>query len=77
MEHCKLYTTQSRLLTTLRKKASENIVGKGDNAGNQHFLLVPQCFLLKKKKRETPSFHQYLTHSHTMTPFGASWKQAF
>ena len=22
----------------------ENIVGKGENAGNQHFLLYPQCF---------------------------------
>ena len=24
---------------------NENIVGKGKNAGNQHFLLFPQCFL--------------------------------
>ena len=22
----------------------ENIVGKGENAGNQHFLHFPQCF---------------------------------
>ena len=22
----------------------ENIVGKGENAGNRHFLLFPQCF---------------------------------
>ena len=22
----------------------ENIVGKGENAGYQHFLLLPQCF---------------------------------
>ena len=22
----------------------ENIVGKGENADNQHFLLFPQCF---------------------------------
>ena len=22
----------------------ENIVGEGENAGNQHFLLLPQCF---------------------------------
>ena len=22
----------------------ENIVGKGENAGHQHFLLFPQCF---------------------------------
>ena len=23
---------------------SENIVEKGENAGNQHFLFFPQCF---------------------------------
>ena len=34
-----------RLLTALRKKAFENIVRKGENADNQHFLLFPQCFL--------------------------------
>ena len=39
-----LFPTKSRLLTTLDKKAFENIVGKGENAGNQHFLLFPQCF---------------------------------
>ena len=32
-------------LNTSGKKAFENIVGKGENAGNQHFLLFPQCFL--------------------------------
>ena len=42
----KLFTTQFRLLTTLKKRALENTVGKGENAGNQHFLLLPQCFLL-------------------------------
>ena len=30
---------------TLGKKPFENIVGKGENAGNQHFLLFPQCFI--------------------------------
>ena len=29
----------------MRKKPFENIVGKGENAGYQHFLLFPQCFL--------------------------------
>ena len=29
----------------LRKKPLENIVRKGENAGNQHFLLFPQRFL--------------------------------
>ena len=30
---------------TLKKKAIENFVWKGENAGNQHFLLFPQSFL--------------------------------
>ena len=34
--------TKSRLLTALNKKAFENIVRKGENVGNQHFLLFPQ-----------------------------------
>ena len=33
------------VLTTLGKRALENMVGKGENAGIQHFLLLPQCFL--------------------------------
>ena len=36
---------QSQLLTTLKKGPIENIMVKGENAGNQHFLLFPQCFL--------------------------------
>ena len=39
------FTTLSRVSTTLTKKPFENTVGKGENAGNQHFLLLPQCFL--------------------------------
>ena len=35
---------QSRVLTTL-KEVLENNEGKGENAGNQHFLPFPQCFL--------------------------------
>ena len=31
--------------TTLNERPFENIVRKGENAGNQHFLLFPQCFL--------------------------------
>ena len=48
----------------------ENIVGKGDNAGYQHFLLFQQCF-------QKSSILGSLTHSHTMTPFDAPGKQAF
>ena len=31
------------------KKAVENIVRKGENAGDQHFLLFQQCFLSLSK----------------------------
>ena len=34
----------------LKKKALENIVEKGENAGKQYFLLLRQCFLLYKEK---------------------------
>ena len=30
---------------TPKEKALENFVGKGENAGKQHFLLFQQCFL--------------------------------
>ena len=40
------HTTQSGLLMTLKKKAFKNIVGKGENASNQHFLLFQQGILL-------------------------------
>ena len=33
------------MITCLKEKAFENILGKGENAGNQHFLLFLQCFL--------------------------------
>ena len=36
---------------TLKKMAFENIVGKGENAGNQHFLLFPQCFLPYQREK--------------------------
>ena len=39
------FSIQLRLLTTLNMKPFENIVVKGENAGNQHFLLFPLCFL--------------------------------
>ena len=39
------WLTQSRLLTTLKKKPFENIVGNAENAGYQHFLHFPKCFL--------------------------------
>ena len=35
---------------TLRKKTFENILEKEENAGNQYFLLFPQCFQFYKAK---------------------------
>ena len=32
-----------------QKTAFENIVGKGEIARNEQFLLFPQCFLLNQK----------------------------
>ena len=65
----------------------EKIVGKGENAGYQHFLLFPQClqdlFFKVVKSRDCgkgltlSSIYTHLTHSHTMTPFDAPGKQAF
>ena len=34
-----------QILQPPRKKAFEDIVGKEENDGYQHFLLFPQCFL--------------------------------
>ena len=41
-----LYHTIPGFFSTQRKKPSENTVGKGENAGNLHIVLFPQCFLL-------------------------------
>ena len=38
------------LKATLEKRPFENIVGKGENAGYQHFLFFPQCFLTIPKR---------------------------
>ena len=34
----------AQMLISLFDKIEKNIVGKGENAGYQHFLLFPQCF---------------------------------
>ena len=36
-----------------RIEALENAVGKEENAGNQHFLLFPQCFLLCQREKSS------------------------
>ena len=39
---------------TSRKKSHENILRKGDDAGKQHFLLFPKCFLPQSNTEITP-----------------------
>ena len=41
--------TQSRFLMTQTEKPFENIVGKGENGGFQHFLISSRCFLTLPK----------------------------
>ena len=38
---------------TPSKKGLKNTVGKGGNAGNQHFLLFPQCFLVYQREKSS------------------------
>ena len=38
------------ILILMKMERVENILGKGENAGNQHFLLFPQCF-----QKDSPS----------------------
>ena len=48
----------------------ENIVGKGEKAGYQHFIFSHNAF-------KALCFRFVLTDSHTMTPFDAPGKPAF
>ena len=56
-----LYHTIHNVMTR-EKKTFENIVGKGENAGNQYFLLFPQCFLPFPK--QISIFDTYLNALH-------------
>ena len=38
-----IFSFSHNVFNPIRDK-KENIAGKGENAGNQHFLLFPQCF---------------------------------
>ena len=55
----------------------ENIVGKGENAGYQHFLIFPKSFQRASLSGMLKVVIVWLTHSHTMTPFDAPGKQTF
>ena len=45
-----LFNTQPTLLTIQKKKPFEDIVGKGENAGNLHFLLFSELFSTHPKE---------------------------
>ena len=55
-------------LTPLEKQAFENIVGKGENAGNQHFLFFRNVFYTSQHE------FQFLSHIYFVVckcfPFG-------
>ena len=44
-----VFTTKLRAFMTLNKNPFENIDGKEENAGDQHFLLSPQMFTIPRK----------------------------
>ena len=50
------FTTQSQLLTTLYKKPLQNIVGKGENAGNQPLLLFLESLGFNQIVRQSVFF---------------------
>ena len=56
----------------MKANGFENNVGKGENAGNQHFLLFPQCFLINPK--QTSLFESHLFCRPKMLEFGSGLK---
>ena len=44
------FTSQSQL-NDPQEMSYENIARKGENAGNQHFILFPQCFLPYQRQK--------------------------
>ena len=60
---------------TLSREAFENTMGKGENAGNQHFLPFPQCFLLYQG--EKPSLQQYFICQLQIISIWSCWKMSF
>ena len=52
----------------------ENIEGKGENAGHQHFLLCPQCFLPFQKQISIFQSHSILSSANT---FNFDWSKKF
>ena len=64
MSLCGNGLTQSPIIMTLKQRAFENIAGKGQNAGNQHFLLFPTMFSTLPKTNLNFSF-TFLSSANT------------
>ena len=62
-------------LTTLEKRPFENMVGKGEYAGYQHFLLSPKYFSILSKT--SPVISVTLTLYHTFPAFNDRNKEGF
>ena len=60
--HLTLYHT----IPTLGKKPFENIVGKAENAGNQHFLLFPFSTHLKTNCNFSVAFNLSSAHAFNL-----------
>ena len=48
-----LHYLEFQLTFRIWKEDFESILGKGENAGNQHFLVFPKIFPVLKKKEKT------------------------
>ena len=51
----------------LQYKSFENTVGKGEIAGNEHFLLFPQCFSICLENFQSFSLNLELSSAHSFT----------
>ena len=56
-----LYHTIQTFNDPLKKMPFENIVGRGGNAGNKHFLLFPQGFLSHQGQISIFQLNLYVT----------------
>ena len=54
-----LKQTNFRYLLTVKNKYFDNILGERENAGYQHFLLFPKCFLDLSFIIQISCFEQY------------------
>ena len=74
--HLNSYCNESKFLTIYHTsnepakeaniKKKKNIVGKGENAGTQHFLLFPQCFFLNQKRIFVFKLHLFCPSAYAL-----------